>query len=90
MLATCFSAAPVGYPAGTVKRAHSYANGARRLLTSWVKKVGSYFGFLHLQFAIVAPRTAGVLGKPPQYRFTRRPHDLMGTILDQPPCGLIG
>jgi hypothetical protein len=37
-------------------------NRARRLLIRWEKKVSNYFGFLHLQFAIVALRTAGVLG----------------------------
>jgi len=46
----------------TVERTHSWVNRARRLLTRWEKKVANYFGFLHLQFAIVALRTAGVLG----------------------------
>jgi putative transposase len=45
-----------------VERTHSWVNRARRLLTRWEKKVTNYFGFLHLQFAIVALRTAGVLG----------------------------
>jgi putative transposase len=45
-----------------VERTHSWVNRARRLLIRWEKKASNYFGFLHLQFAIVALRTAGVLG----------------------------
>ena len=45
-----------------VERTHSWLNRARRLLIRWEKKVANYFGFVHLQFAIVALRTAGVLG----------------------------
>jgi putative transposase len=45
-----------------VERTHSWTNRARRLLIRWEKKVANYLGFLHLQFAIVALRTAGVLG----------------------------
>ena len=45
-----------------VERTHSWLNRARRLLIRWEKKVANYVGFLHLQFAIVALRTAGVLG----------------------------
>jgi len=45
-----------------VERTHSWLNRARRLLIRWEKKVANYLGFLHLQFAIVALRTAGVLG----------------------------
>ncbi len=45
-----------------VERTHSWLNRARRLLTRWEKKVVNYLGFLHLQFAIVALRTAKVLG----------------------------
>jgi putative transposase len=45
-----------------VERTHSWINRARRLLIRWEKKVANYIGFLHLQFAIVALRTAGVLG----------------------------
>lgn len=45
-----------------VERTHSWVNRARRLLIRWEKKVANYVGFLHLQFAIVALRTAGVLG----------------------------
>ena len=45
-----------------VERTHSWVNRARRLLIRWEKKVANYFGFSHLQFAIVALRTAGVLG----------------------------
>jgi putative transposase len=45
-----------------VERTHSWLNRARRLLIRWEKKVVNYLGFLHLQFAIVALRTAKVLG----------------------------
>lgn len=45
-----------------VERTHSWLNRARRLLIRWEKKVVNYIGFLHLQFAIVALRTARVLG----------------------------
>jgi transposase len=45
-----------------VERTHSWTNRARRLLIRWEKKAANYLGFLHLQFAIVALRTAGVLG----------------------------
>jgi len=45
-----------------VERTHSWLNRARRLLIRWDKKVCNYIGFLHLRFAIVALRTAGVLG----------------------------
>lgn len=45
-----------------VERTHSWLNRARRLLIRWDKKVCNYLGFLHLQFAIVTLRTAGVLG----------------------------
>lgn len=45
-----------------VERTHSWLNRARRLLIRWEKKVVNYLGLLHLQFAIVALRTAKVLG----------------------------
>lgn len=45
-----------------VERTHSWINRARRLLVRWEKKVANYLAFLHLQFAITAFRTAGVLG----------------------------
>ena len=45
-----------------VERTHSWLNRARRLLTRWEKKVANYIGFLHLQFAIIALRSAGVIG----------------------------
>src|SRR6185312_15228337 len=45
-----------------VERTHSWLNRARRLLIRWEKKVANYLGFLHLRFAIVTLRTAGVLG----------------------------
>jgi putative transposase len=45
-----------------VERTHSWINRARRLLIRWEKKATNYVGFLQLQFAIVALRTAGVFG----------------------------
>jgi putative transposase len=45
-----------------VERTHSWLNRARRLLIRWEKKVANYLGFLHLQFAMVALRTMGVIG----------------------------
>jgi putative transposase len=45
-----------------VERTHSWLNRARRLLIRWEKKVANYLGFLQLQFAIIALRTAKVLG----------------------------
>lgn len=45
-----------------VERTHSWLNRARRLLIRWEKKGANYIGFLHLQFASVALRTARVLG----------------------------
>jgi transposase len=45
-----------------VERTHSWLNRARRLLVRWEKRVANYVGFLHLQFALVALRTAKVLG----------------------------
>ena len=45
-----------------VERTHAWTNRARRLLIRWEKKVNNYLGFLHLQFAIVALRTARVFG----------------------------
>lgn len=45
-----------------VERTHSWTNRARRLLIRWEKKTANYLGFLHLQFAITALRTAGVFG----------------------------
>jgi putative transposase len=45
-----------------VERTHSWVNRERRLLIRWEKKVANYLGFLHLRFAIVTLRAAGVLG----------------------------
>lgn len=45
-----------------VERTHSWLNRARRLLIRWDKKAANYLGFLHLRFAIVTLRTAGVFG----------------------------
>jgi transposase len=58
---------PKRHPGGkahrwVVERAHSWTNRARRLLIRWEKKVDNYLAFVHLQFAIVALRAAGVLG----------------------------
>ena len=47
---------------GVVERTHSWTNRARRLLTRWEKSVANYRALLHLQFALTAWRTAGVLG----------------------------
>ena len=45
-----------------VERAHSWTNRCRRLLVRWEKKAGNYLAFIHLQFAYVTLRAAGVLG----------------------------
>jgi len=45
-----------------VERAHSWTNRARRLLVRWEKKADNYLAFIHLRFACVALRAAGVLG----------------------------
>lgn len=45
-----------------VEAAHSWTNRARRLLVRWEKKADNYLGFVHLQFAYIAFRAAGVLG----------------------------
>jgi len=45
-----------------VERTHSWTNRARRLLIRWEKKAANYLGFLHLQFAITALRSAEVFG----------------------------
>jgi transposase len=45
-----------------VERTHAWTNRARRLLIRWEKKASNYLGFLHLQFALVALRTASVFG----------------------------
>ena len=45
-----------------VERTHSWLNRARRLLIRWEKKAANYLAFLHLQFALIAWRTAKVLG----------------------------
>ena len=45
-----------------VERTHSWLNRARRLLIRWEKKAANYLGFLHLQFAVITLRIAGVLG----------------------------
>ena len=45
-----------------VERAHSWTNRCRRLLVRWEKKADNYLAFIHLQFAYVTLRAAGVLG----------------------------
>lgn len=45
-----------------VERVHSWINRYRRLLVRWEMKAANYLGFLHLCFARVALRAAGVLG----------------------------
>jgi putative transposase len=45
-----------------VERAHSWTNRARRLLTRWEKKADNYLALVHLQFAYVALKAAGVMG----------------------------
>ena len=45
-----------------VERAHSWTNRARRLLVRWEKKAANYLAFVHLQFAYIALKAAGVLG----------------------------
>ncbi len=45
-----------------VEGSHSWANRARRLLVRWEKKADNYLAFVHLQFAYIALKHAGVLG----------------------------
>lgn len=45
-----------------VEGAHSWTNRARRLLVRWEKKDENYLAFVHLRFAYVALKRAGVLG----------------------------
>ena len=45
-----------------VEGSHSWTNRARRLLVRWEKKVCNYLAFIHLQFAYIALKHAGVLG----------------------------
>jgi putative transposase len=45
-----------------VEGAHSWTNRARRLLVRWEKKDENYLAFIHLRFAYVALKRAGVLG----------------------------
>ena len=45
-----------------VEGSHSWTNRARRLLVRWEKKVDNYLAFIHLQFACIALKHAGVLG----------------------------
>ena len=46
-----------------VEGCHSWTNRGRRLLVRWEKKAGgTYLAFIHLQFAYIALKHAGVLG----------------------------
>ena len=45
-----------------VERAHSWTNRARRLLIRWEKKAANHLALIHLHFARIALRQAGVLG----------------------------
>ena len=45
-----------------VERAHSWANRARRLLVRWEKKAENYLALIHLRFAYITLRAAGVMG----------------------------
>ena len=45
-----------------VERTQSWINRSRRLLIRWEKKAANYVAFLHLQFAYVGLRAAGVIG----------------------------
>lgn len=45
-----------------VEGSHSWANRARRLLVRWEKKAENYLAFVHVQFAYIALKQAGVLG----------------------------
>jgi transposase len=45
-----------------VEGSHSWTNRARRLLVRWEKKADNYLAFVHLQFAYIALKHAGVLG----------------------------
>ena len=50
-----------------VERTHSWLNRFRRLLIRWEKKSENYLAMLHLAFAIICFRSAGLFGysKPP-------------------------
>lgn len=45
-----------------VERVHSWTNRARRLLVRWEKKAVNYLAFVHLQFAYISLKAAGLLG----------------------------
>ena len=50
-----------------VERTHSWLNRFRHLLIRWAKKTENYLVMLHLAFAIICFRSAGLFGysKPP-------------------------
>lgn len=45
-----------------VERSHSWLNRFRRILVRWEKKAANYLAMLHLAFATIAYRAAGLLG----------------------------
>ena len=45
-----------------VERTHSWLNRFRRLLIRWEKKAENYLAMLHLAFAIICFRSAGLFG----------------------------
>ncbi len=45
-----------------VERTHSWLNRFRRILVRWDKSPENYFAFLHFACALIALRTAGLLG----------------------------
>ena len=45
-----------------VERTHSWMNRFRRVLVRWEKKAANYLALLHLVFAVITYRCAGLLG----------------------------
>ena len=45
-----------------VERTHSWLNRFRHLLIRWAKKTENYLAMLHLAFAIICFRSAGLFG----------------------------
>ena len=45
-----------------VERTHSWMNRFRRVLVRWEKKAANYLALLHLVFAVITFRCAGLLG----------------------------
>ncbi|HUT61374.1 MAG TPA: IS5/IS1182 family transposase, partial [Phycisphaerae bacterium] len=44
------------------ERTHSWMNRFRRVLVRWEKKAANYLALLHLVFAVITYRCAGLLG----------------------------